>query len=246
MDVQRAASGTLFPGHIHASCCREKKYNHLSRDCLWIACLKGLGYLKWFLTCWNAVILDYYEHWINDSYCEEKGGSSHHCSVDLPKLLGLTFQSALLRHRSWRVNLPSFCVCLSPFKTRWKMQLFILSRLFFISAAPSPHTWLVFTNTWKPSNPWRKEWKWNRSHSLPSGTERQKQLVFPATIMGICFVWLPQNCAFQTHSLLVNEEQARWQNKDFFCSIVHSGCGLFVTKWLSPLNLSPFATREGS
>lgn len=154
------------------------------------------------------------------------------------------FCSALLRCRPWRVNLPSFCVCLSPFKTRWKMQLFILSRLFFISAAPSPHTWLVFANTWKPSNPWRKEWKWNRSHSLPSGTERQKQLVFPAAIMGICFVWLPQNCAFQTHSLLVNEEQARWQNKDFFCSIVHSGCGSFETKWLSPLNLSPFATRE--
>lgn len=98
-------------------------------------------------TCWNAVILDYFEHWINDSYCEEKGDSSYHWPADFPKLPGLAFRSALLRRRSRRVNLPSFCVCLSPFKTRWKMQLFILSRLFFISAAPSPPIPDLFSQT---------------------------------------------------------------------------------------------------
>lgn len=124
------------------------------------------------------------------------------------------------------------------------MQLFVMSRPFFMSGSTIPHTWLVFTNTWKLSNPWRREWRWNRSHPLPSGTERQEQSALPAAITRICFPWLPWNCAFRAHSLLLNEERAGGQHKGCFCGIVHSVCHSFETKWLSPLNLSAFATRK--
>lgn len=139
---------------------------------------------------------------------------------------------------------PHFVSFWAHLRTRWKMQLFITLRPFFISCSPVvPYTWHVFTNTWKLSRPWGREQRRNGSHSLPSGTARQWQCL-TCRQHGHLFSWLPQNCAFQAHFRLVNGEQAGWRIEGSLGGIVHLVCGLFETDWLSPLNLSAFATRK--
>lgn len=65
-----------------------------------------------------------------------------------------------------------------------------------------------------------------RAHSLPGGPGRQKQSILPAAITGVCFLWFQRHCAFQTHSLLPNEESGS-------CSIKTSAtlCIQIVSSW---------------
>ena len=217
----------------------RKKWNQLSCDCSRIACLKGPGHLKWFSPVemqlfWSMWMLDT-EDWVTETREES---ACPHCPVASWNC-GFVSPSALERLGSPRVNNPHFVSIESCVQTGWKMQLFILSRPFFISCS----SWLVFTNTWKPSNPPVGEeikpisfptmWSWEA-----------RPVSFTCSHDSLSLLWLPWNYAFQTHSGLVNEEQAGWQNKDFFCGIVHSVSGLFETKLFSPLNLSAFATID--
>lgn len=191
-------------------------------------------------TCWNAVVLEYVNAGYRKlSYRNKKGKHLPSVPWGLLKLCGFLSPSALERLGSPRVNSPHFVSIESYVQTGWKTQLFILSRPFFISCS----SWLVFTDTWKPSSPslggeikpiaFAAMWSWEEDPS-----------VLPAAITSLSLLWLPWNCAFQAHSWLVNEEQAGWQNKDFFCGIVHSDCGWFERKLFSPLNLSAFATID--
>lgn len=184
-----------------------------------------------------------YEHWIKDRFCKEKGDLSYHCPGDLLKPSGLISQCALLRCGPWRLNRLHF-VCLGPFRNKMENAALITSRPFFISRRPVPPHLTYFHQHLEDQQPLKEQVALKQIMFPPSATERQKQSVLPAAIMGICFPWLPCNCAFRAHSQLVNEEQAGWQNKDSFCGNVYLLCGLFETKWLSPLNLSAFATRK--
>lgn len=96
-EGQEAANGNPLPGHSCGACWRGKKGNHLSWDCSWTICLKGPGYLKWFLPFEMQTFWECYEHRIKDPFCKEKGDISHHCPSDLLKPSGLISQCALLR-----------------------------------------------------------------------------------------------------------------------------------------------------
>lgn len=123
-----------------------------------------------------------------------------------------------------------------------KIPLFVLRSPFFMSHRPSPH----LTCFHKPSGTqqsWRAEWRWSREHIrsqvAPGGKSNPFYLQPP-----LASVFCGFGDIVHSRALLCCLMRSRLLQKQDVCRIAHSNGVSLEIKWLAPLNLPAFATRN--